>query len=235
MTDLIDNKNVQLILNFLSVERWATAQVLHRLCQFRHLVQTHRLINKMSDQGLLNVDHIKDGATYKVAFITQHGFSMVNEYDAMLLFKPMTISRISMNSFYHSIDLQNLHVCCFYKGFDNYLKPDYLNRQKGLHYSDATAVLKNNIYSFEIERTVKSIKRYEYILGHYAEQIRNDECHKVLYLSPSIGIVKRLKMIFNKMDTIMVNDKVFKKPPNLLNKFEFIDYETFGVNHDITR
>ncbi|MND51092.1 hypothetical protein D3C80_420720 [compost metagenome] len=100
-----------------------------------------------------------------------------------------------------------------------------LSRSTWLQVPDAVAISpKGRKIAIELERTVKTPKRYVEILANYAEMLSSDVIAEVIYICPE-NIAKRLERLFHRIEKIIFRGKAISVPEGLLKRFYFVSYE----------
>jgi len=82
--------------------------------------------------------------------------------------------------------------------------------------------------AIELERTVKTPKRYVEILANYAEMMAMGTIDEVIYVCPA-QLTARLERLFHRIEKIIFKGKVITTPQGLLRRFYFISYEEWDV------
>ena len=142
--------------------------------------------------------------------------------------------RISTSTIAHSIAMQRVKVVGLQKGWTEWQSGRRLrqlaakNKKTWLQVPDSVALSPDQKRTaFEIERTVKTPKRYEAILSNYASMFLDKTVDDVLYICPS-NIAKRLEILFSKINKIVIDGKDYAVHENVRKRIKFLSYEDWS-------
>lgn len=240
MSNLINSKIEQsrskavketLILSFLWEEGYSTAKILAPLLKMTpNGIQ--RILRKMEAKELIQthtVDFELSSWNLKIWGLTPTGTLLATPEDEK--FKFFEVSRVKPITMAHSLALQRIKVLALSQGWGEWqnsskmLKNANLNRSTWLQVPDAVAMSpKGRKIVIELERTVKTPKRYVEILANYAEMLSSGIIAEVIYICPE-NIAKRLERLFHRIEKIIFRGKAIPVPEGLLKRFYFISYE----------
>lgn len=240
MSNLINSKIEQsrskavketLILSFLWEEGYSTAKILAPLLKMTpNGIQ--RILRKMEAKELIQthtVDFELSSWNLKIWGLTPTGTLLATPEDEK--FKFFEVSRVKPITMAHSLALQRIKVLALSQGWGEWqnsskmLKNANLNRSTWLQVPDAVAMSpKGRKIAIELERTVKTPKRYVEILANYAEMLSSGIIAEVIYICPE-NIAKRLERLFHRIEKIIFRGKAIPVPEGLLKRFYFISYE----------
>lgn len=240
MSNLINSKIEQsrskavketLILSFLWEEGYSTAKILAPLLKMTpNGIQ--RILRKMEAKELIQthtVDFELSSWNLKIWGLTPTGTLLATPEDEK--FKFFEVSRVKPITMAHSLALQRIKVLALSQGWGEWqssskmLKNANLNRSTWLQVPDAVAMSpKGRKIAIELERTVKTPKRYVEILANYAEMLSSGIIAEVIYICPE-NIAKRLERLFHRIEKIIFRGKAMPVPEGLLKRFYFISYE----------
>lgn len=240
MSNLINSKIEQsrskavketLILSFLWEEGYSTAKILAPLLKMTpNGIQ--RILRKMEAKELIQthtVDFELSSWNLKIWGLTPTGTLLATPEDEK--FKFFEMSRVKPITMAHSLALQRIKVLALSQGWGEWqssskmLKNANLNRSTWLQVPDAVAMSpKGRKIAIELERTVKTPKRYVEILANYAEMLSSGIIAEVIYICPE-NIAKRLERLFHRIEKIIFRGKAIPVPEGLLKRFYFISYE----------
>lgn len=240
MSNLINSKIEQsrskavketLILSFLWEEGYSTAKILAPLLKMTpNGIQ--RILRKMEAKELIKahtVDFELSSWNLKIWGLTPAGTLLATPEDEK--FKFFEVSRVKPITMAHSLALQHIKVLAVSQGWVDWqssskmLKNANMNRSTWLQVPDAVAMSpKGRKIAIELERTVKTPKRYIEILANYAEMLSSGIIAEVIYICPE-NITKRLERLFHRIEKIIFRGKVIPVPEGLLKRFYFVTYD----------
>lgn len=223
------------ILSFLLEEGYSTAKV---LAQFLKMTPNgmQRTLRKMEAKELIKahtVDFELSSWNLKIWGLTPSGTLLATPEDEK--FKFFEVSRVKPITMAHSLALQRVKVLAVGQGWGDWkssskmLQNANLNRSTWLQVPDAVAMSpKGRKIAIELERTVKTPKRYVEILANYAEMLSSEIIAEVIYICPE-NIAKRLERLFHRIEKIIFRGKVIPVPESLLKRFYFVTYDEWEV------
>jgi hypothetical protein len=244
MSNLINSKTEQgrskalkeaLILSFLLEEGYSTAKILAPLLKMTpNGVQ--RILRKMEAKELIQTHTVKfelSSWNLKIWGLTPTGMLLATPEDEK--FKFFEVSRVKPITMAHSLALQRVKVFAISQGWDEWkssskmLQSANLSRSTWLQVPDAVAMSpKGRKIAIELERTVKTPKRYVEILANYAEMLSSGIIAEVIYICPE-NIAKRLERLFHRIEKIIFRGKAIPVPEGLLKRFYFVTYDEWEV------
>lgn len=221
------------ILSFLLEERFSTALVLAQLLNMT-TNGAQRILKRMDESGLIKshtVDFELSAWNQKIWGLTPTGTLLATDDDVNFFevgrTKPITIA--------HSLALQRVKVLALSQAWSEWessskmLQNANLSRSTWLQVPDAVAISpKGRKIAIELERTVKTPKRYVEILANYAEMMSMSVIDEVIYVCPA-QLTARLERLFHRIEKIIFKGKVIPTPEGLLRRFYFISYEEWHV------
>jgi hypothetical protein len=220
------------ILKFLRIETCSIPEIIQLLLQQKTVQGAYQILNRMVTQKLL-IKHtvpIVSGRGVLLYGITNFGLAYAFDFDETPTYRPtFQPSKISGVTLQHKLDIQMIHVECIQNGWSDWLDGSQLGfRGKDKKIPDAVANDKSGRkIAFEIEREIKSKKRYRAIvLSH----LLNRKCGKwgsIIYLCPNNDLALRLKRIFGNIGSVNFNGKIINITDEHLLHFKFYGYENF--------
>lgn len=221
------------ILEFLSHEVFSTSEIIGQLLNLGRTA-TYKTLKSMEMKDMVRMYHIEYelaqrgkqtiwGLTPKGALLaTDLNDFQVDFYEA---------GRIATSTMAHSIAIQRVKISGLNQGWSDWVSSRKLkqlatkNKGKWLQIPDALARSPiGRSVAFEIERTIKTPKRYEVILSHYAKMFLDQTVDEVFYICPET-IAKRLERLFSKIDKIVVDGKSYPVHENILKRISFLSFE----------
>ena len=195
-----------------------------------------RIVRRMEKSGLIKshtVDFELSAWNLKIWGLTPTGALLATDMDEDLKF--FEVGRIKPITIAHSLALQRIKVTslsCGWKQWESssrMLKKANESRSIWIQVPDAVACSpKGRKVAIELERTVKTPKRYVEILANYAEMMSIGVIDEVIYVCPT-QLTARLERLFHRIEKIIFKGKVIPIPEGLLKRFYFISYEEWDV------
>ena len=209
------------ILSFLLEERFSTSAVLALLLDMTpNGVQ--RILLKLEKNELIKahtVDFELSAWNLKIWGLTPTGALLASDLDEDLKF--FEVGRIKPVTIAHSLALQRVKVIALRFGWEQWesssrmLKKANESRSTWVQVPDAVARSpKGRKVAIELERTVKTPKRYVEILANYAEMISMGVIDEVVYVCPE-QLTIRLERLFHRIEKIIFKGRVITVPENL--------------------
>ena len=168
------------------------------------LSATYKSLAKLEKQQLIKVFYVDD-LKYKIWGITANGLLMAwqenEEMQVRPYFQPSKIKPVMMQ---HHLDLQQARFNAERALWQNWHLGSLLPKQIGKR-PDAIVTDKNQLtIAVELERSVKTKKRYEAIFSYYLQAIKQGQYQSVHYVCPNSKFAARLKRLFNLIETVPV-------------------------------
>lgn len=157
--------------------------------------------------------------------ITAHGSAMAAdpaEVDPdFSYFEP---GRLSPLTIAHALDVQRARLQLQAQGWTDWRTDRQCRQMQLAKVPDALATDPDGQQvAVELERTIKTIKRYESIVSMYLQAIRNETLDRVLYLSPIPGVPQRLERLFHGIRAVPVQGSRVELQPQHYEKFTFAE------------
>ena len=204
-----DSDPKDIILKFLYIETWSHIDIVTELLSnisknkveevLKDLVR-ERMIRSVAYDFLSTPDN-------EIWGITQHGLTQVKQSTGISDDSKRTFykGRVSPTSFRHTTDIQRLRIYAERSGWINWKKPsriDNLNKD-GFIYPDAIATRPEGLQvAIEVERTLKSKKRYRNILVSHLHSRKQRYWDEIYYFCPDAQITARLKRLFSEISEL---------------------------------
>lgn len=191
----------RIILGFLRDETWSHISVLQLLLGFSTVQAAYQTLSKMERDKLVKRAeiHVNHGRSVSIWGITETGLHYAFSLDEPLLerkvFEPSKVKPLMMG---HKIDLQFVRVKAESNDWKNWIPGELLGKRiKCAKYPDAIAInAKGERIAVELERTIKSRKRYSEILVSHLAQRKKGNWEKIYYLSPGEDLARRINRAF---------------------------------------
>ncbi|MCX8086904.1 MAG: hypothetical protein N3C63_08390 [Rhodocyclaceae bacterium] len=216
------------LLAFLRSEVWTSLEVAADVMKLSCRKAAARTIRGFVDDGLVVTEEVVTSrGRVRLVGITTGGQAWISG----LLGKPLDgrvfeRGRVGLTTLQHRVELQKLRICCARAGWAGWQYPDRQpagekNRQQ--HRADAIAVTPiGRRAAIEMEMTVKSRKRYRFILGHHLQAIQRGEYDEVIYSSPSPELLAAVRQVVLGLDRVVVGGREVLVTPEMLSKFHFL-------------
>jgi hypothetical protein len=226
-------KAQRVVLLFLRIETWADVKTLQLQLEHNSVQATHQLAKRMCKDGLLVSARLPlvSGHSIMLFGITELGqafaWKLGEEVTASATFQPSKVSPLMLQ---HELDMQKLHIQAERNGWTQWQNGKHLGKRiHGAKYPDAVAVSpKGIICCMEVEREIKSTSRMRQILASHLAQRKEGHWHKIIYLSPSIDVARRLKRKCSTLEYLTWRGSRIPLTPNHLKHFIFSDYSFFN-------
>lgn len=220
-----------LILSFLLDEGYTTVTILALL-----LTMTpsgiRRILNSMEAKQLIKAHQVAvplNPRKVSVWGLTPTGAAFVTPDNEPLRF--FEVGRIKPITMEHSLALQRVKAGLVRDGWSGWQSSSRMLRRANLERSiwvqvpDAVAISpKGRKVAIELERSLKTPKRYVEILENYAEMILYETVNEVFYFCPA-SLEKRLRSMFYRIEKIVIQEEVVQVHESLLKRFHFISYD----------
>lgn len=200
-----------LVLQFLREETWSSTHVLSKLLEVAYST-THKLLKRMSEAQLIKSTPVfiagLRGATRVVLHgITHHGLAMSCPLNTTTeIGRAWEPSKISPLFVPHQLELQAARLRAQKLGWQAWT-PARLLSGKGLpKLPDAEALCPDGLQvAIELERNIKSLRRYEVVIGSYIFVIKQQQrWQRIDYLCPSTDFSIRLAQAFSRVEQIRI-------------------------------
>lgn len=196
-----------MVLAWLAVENWSVFSVLQSLLGVSYPT-VHALMKRMEGEGLTRSRALfvpcRQGVTRMVLHgLTAHGVAMAMHVDDARPGSPWEPSKIGPSHVMHQILTQEAHLKALADGWTQW-RPSRAMADMGLaKIPDADGLSPEGLrVAIEVERFLKTAKRYEAILGAYVFEIRNRHWDRVDYLCPSREFAERIAASFGSLQRL---------------------------------
>lgn len=225
------------ILEFLSNETFSTSEIIGELLELSRTA-TYRTLKSMEKEDLLKLHEIEYELAQKgkqtIWGLTPTGALLAADIEDFNV-DFFEVSRIATSTMAHSIATQRVKVSALKHGWSEWVSSRKLkqmavkDRKTWKQIPDAVAVKEGKKIAFEIERTVKTPKRYEAILANYAEMFLEGTVAGVIYIC-SENLVRRLEILFSKIEKITIQGKIHPVHENVRKRMKFMTLEEWKKN-----
>lgn len=203
----------KIILNLLKDESFSTARLIGVLLKTKRTT-TFETVKRMEKKGLLLQAKVEDQSLWGLS--PQGAFLADGRH-----FDPKRVSAITIR---HDLAVQKAKVEAMIVGWDGFLA----ERTTWLQVPDAFAVSpKGRKVALEVERTVKTPKRYTAIFDSYCQMLADKTIQEVIYICTE-DIKDRLERLFLKIETMTVDGKRHAFSESFRARFHFVTCEKWG-------
>ncbi|EAA5436891.1 hypothetical protein EWG81_23700 [Salmonella enterica subsp. enterica serovar Muenchen] len=199
-----NEEKIDIVLRFLRDEYCTTAEMVAQLLGVEAIQPVYRFLNKMTDKGYLRHHNFMiEGRSVRLWGLTPHGvaFSFADDepLEDLTAFQP---SSVAVSTLAHKLDIQRTRLRMEARGATNWR---YMNALKsnGLKQPDALATVDGKTLAFEIERTVKSRKRYKEIVSNYLFNRKAHGIDEIWYICPDARSRLRVEKAITGVDEIV--------------------------------
>lgn len=202
------------LLEFLRTETFTTREIAGEVLQLQRCATTNTL-DMMLAEELIEAHQIETEMWKTTVYgLTVHGAALANPPgEEFFWFLP---GRLSTATLAHDLWVQKLRLRAEQSGWTNWNSGRAINRtmatenqrtdgkSQWLKVPDAVATSPTGeTVALEIERTIKSPKRYQQIIFAYLQMIKNGLIFRVEYVCISPTVSKRLPGIFQRIDHVL--------------------------------
>ncbi|RLW64705.1 MAG: hypothetical protein B6D73_10760 [gamma proteobacterium symbiont of Stewartia floridana] len=222
-------EKTRIVLGFLRDETWTDISVVRELLGFSSAQAAYQTMAKLERSGVVKRAEIQVsyGRPLTIWGITEMGLHYAFELDEPLqdrkVFEPSKVKPIVMQ---HKIDLQVARLKAEKKGWSDWVAGELLGKRiKCSKYPDAVSLDSSGTrIAIELERTIKSRKRYAEILVSHLVQRKKGDWDKIFYLSPDMDLSARIKRAFKSIKQATYNGEKFAVTEDHLSPFHFYSF-----------
>ncbi len=192
------------ILRFMRDEIWSTAKVLSVVVGVTE-ISIYKTLHKLERDGYLKSHYIQEHRL-KIWGVTPLGLIFSWDKEEQMKNRPyFEASKVKPLMMYHHIDLQKARLRASDAGWYDWVPGNYLPLNiKKRPDAIVNEYRTNNIIAIELERNVKTKKRYEAIFVSYLTAIKKNKYHSVHYVCPCPEFAIRLQRMFYLITSIPV-------------------------------
>jgi hypothetical protein len=192
-----------LVLSFLRDETWSSSQVLTELLNGSPAL-TSKTMAQLERQQFV-VRHEMEPLRQVLWGITAHGLAYAwSDHELMQRRAYFEPSRLSALAVPHHLDIQRVRLKALRAGWSDWTSESLLPRGLAKRPDAVVASPDGRNIAIEIERHVKTLKRYEAIFSAYLQAIKRGEYDAVHYVVPDRKFAKRLKRVFGLVHSVPV-------------------------------
>lgn len=216
------------LLKFLASEGFSSLPILAEVLQLGKPA-TCKTLQQLTKLDMVSSQDVPAGAgMLKVYFLTPHGRAMAADPDQINQdWKDVEVSRIAPSTIGHALDCQRLRLTLEASGWADWKTDRQLHAMQLPKIPDGLASTPNGqLAAVEVERTIKTKKRYQAILAEYILMINRQQIAQVHYFCPAAGVAERVEKIFKSIDRIVVKGNSLTVQPQWLDRFYFQPFPT---------
>ncbi|MDD4911913.1 MAG: hypothetical protein PHP57_06415 [Sideroxydans sp.] len=212
------------ILTFLaSGEVYTTFDIL-KLLLGRSESTVRRTIEVMLKEKLIRLESLEVGSKKTVLIgITEHGVAMA---DRAGLCPNYILGRTNPAYVTHHVMTQKTRIKAVKAGATEWLPGRALRNKSYLKVPDALYKIGDKTVGVEVERHLKSPKRYADVVANHLQEMSKKSWSEVHYLLPPLAVPK-IQKIFNELGTVTVKGTVVKLEQKHLDRFKFYSFDEY--------
>jgi len=214
------------VLRWLRLNTWSSADVLRQVAEQGSRQAAHTLLEGLCRDGLIRKGIIaaEFGSPVLIWGITAHGAAMAareNEPVAARTFEP---SKVSASTLSHSLDVQLMQLKAERAGWKWQPIFGEFSRSEA-KYADAVGMRPDGQkVAIELERTVKTVKRYaEILIAHLAAR-KDNKWEWIYYLSPDEVTCDRVRRAFQEISRARWRGRIIAIDDAHRAPFRFFSY-----------
>lgn len=229
--------NEYILLKFLLKEKYSISSILTSILGFKNPRSVLKILNRMEKKGLIRKHKIDIFRT--LYGITNNGVHVAQDDQEKITdwqyFEP---SKVNITTLDHQLGIQKVHAICLKLGLDFMPGRELGSRAESDKISDAVITIFDKKIALEMERHVKSRRRYNAVIYNYLKLVKTGEYQSILYTSDTAEKTERIKKAIHSLETITMKvngrNKDLKINPDVhFSYFDFIsldDIENYLVD-----
>ena len=189
------------VLRWLRLNTWSTADVVRDVAGLASRQAVHALLGALCRDGMIRRAEIvgEFGPPVQVWGITAHGAAMAAEKKEPISARTFEPSKVNPATIGHALDVQRLQLRADQAGWIWLPIIGELTRSEA-KYADAVAIRPDGKkVAIEVERTVKTVKRYTEILVAHLEARKQGKWDWIYYFSSTEAIRDRVRRAFEEI------------------------------------
>lgn len=207
------------VLRHLRTNVYTSPDVIGKLLDLPHRQVIHRLLISMERDDLVKGEAVTTPAGRRVMLwgITPRGQLHAADIDAgeVVLDKTFDPGRVGLSVLQHTLDIQSLEIVARQNGWRDWTLGDRLGKwAAGQSRPDIIATHPSGErWAFEVERTIKTTRRYCVILADRLQAIRRGDFSRVVWLTPMPAEAVRLASLIKSITTVIVAGQAVRIDP----------------------
>lgn len=189
------------VLQFLRDETWTSPQVLIRYldCSPASVTKT---MGQLEQQGQV-VRHVVPELRKMLWGITPHGLAFAwADHEAMQVRPHFEPSKLAPVAVAHHLDIQMARLQAEKQGWTGWVPGDRLPAGLAKRPDAVATDPQGNCVAIEVERHVKTLKRYEAVFAIYLQAIKRGDYACVHYICPDERLARQLGRVFGLIQSV---------------------------------
>lgn len=223
-------QNQQLVLRFLATETFSTPAIIGQLLKYKSVQGAYQILKRMEGMRLLTKALVPLAMGRSITLYGINSNGLASSGAENFLERPtFQKSKVSISTLQHKLDIQVIHIFALHSGWKNWQDGSELgSRLKGQKVPDAVAVdCSGSKVAFEIEREIKSLRRYRDIVLSHLRARKSGEWTKIVYLCPNLQLSNSLKRKVFSIKSVSFQNRSIELTSAHFACFEFYSYEEF--------
>jgi hypothetical protein len=193
----------EMVLHFLRDETWSNLTNLAGVLGLSDPA-TFKTICQMERDGFL-LRHKVTALRLSLWGITPQGLAFAwTESETMQIRPYFEPSKLSVMTIAHYLDIQRARLIAEAAGWTNWIPGNRLPKDMKKRPDAVATNPEGQTIAIELERTIKTLKRYEAIFAIYLQMMKRDEYAKVHYVCPDASFAPRLIRMFELIKSVPV-------------------------------
>lgn len=212
----------QLLIQFLaSGEVYTTTVIASQVMSCSRSAAERTLSSLVLAGSLKTESHLIDSRKSFIYGITPHGLALADQFD-----KPFfELGRTNSSYIKHHLQTQMARLSAEAAGWTGWVPGKVLHGKNYKKIPDALVTRPDTRHvAIEIERFIKTPKRYEEVISAHLQSITKGYWHEVHYLMPS-QLNNALKKAFERVETVPVQGERLKLEQKHRDRFHFFNFE----------
>lgn len=234
-----NHEKMRILLQFLKEEIYSDFKTLMFLFDYKNKMPLYRLLDKVEKMGLIQ-KHIFESRASKITLwgITNDGQTVVLTPEDKIFPARFEPSKITGWSLDHHLDNQLARLILEKKGAKNWINGDrstFLSQFNVKHRPDGLISLPDGrVIAIETERRLKTKARYQSIMASHLLARTQSHWFYVFYVVPDEQKKQALKLIFDSVPHVMVNNQhvtLEEKHRNVFRFYTLDELKILELNH----
>ena len=196
-------EKIRMILTFLRDETWSSGFILAQLLGLSR-TGIYKTLGHLESRGLVRSHHVSE-LKFKIYGITPMGllyaWDEAEQMETRPCFEPSKVKPLMIN---HYLDTQLARLRAQQAGWTGWLPGHLLPKGLAKRPDALVKDLSGRKIAVELERTVKSKKRYEVIFAAYLQAIKRNEYDYIHYVCSDPEFAARLKRLFQMITAVPI-------------------------------
>lgn len=202
-------EKTRLVLRFLRQQVFSSESILARVMGVNTRQGAHRTLARMESEDYLRravIENPTGGRGLTLWGITPHGQAFAADDGEAVSGRYFEPGRVAYSTLAHTLDVQRVRLALESAGWTEWQDGDTLgDMPKGGKRPDGVVRDPNGQrVAVEVERTLKTPKRYQDILAAYLQAIKRGDFDRVLWLSPTPAIAERVRRVLTGLRYVRV-------------------------------